>query len=89
MRYIDALQWPAMLVTIAAGWLVASSAARRRLYGFWLFLLSNMLWMAWGWFAHAYALVILQIALAIMNIRGVRKNDRTTHLNNPIREAHP
>lgn len=72
---MDLLQWPAMVVTIAAAWLVASRSTRRRSIGFWLFLLSNAMWIAWGWHSRAYALVVLQVGLAIMNIRGVNKND--------------
>jgi hypothetical protein len=69
------IQWPAMVVTVAAAWLVASRSKRRRAIGFWVFLASNALWIAWGVPAHAYALIVLQVALAIMNIRGVSKND--------------
>jgi hypothetical protein len=43
--------------------------------GFWCFLLSNALWIIWGWHARAWAMVILQIILAGMNIRGVNKNE--------------
>jgi hypothetical protein len=64
-----------MVVTIAATWMVASLSRRQRIYGFWIFLLSNVLWISWGWLADAYALIILQIALIAMNIRGVFKND--------------
>ena len=72
---LDWLQWPAMLVTVAAAWLVASQSRRRRTIGFWTFLASNALWIAWGWPAQAYALVVLQLALAALNIRGAFKND--------------
>jgi len=72
---LDLVQWPAMVVTVLAAWLTASSARRRREWGFRLFLASNVLWVAWGWHAHAYALVALQFALAAMNLRGVRRND--------------
>lgn len=75
MDYINQLQWLAMLVTIAAAWLIGSRSKRKRKIGFWLFLVSNVLWITWGWYARAYALVVLQIALAIMNIRGAYKND--------------
>jgi hypothetical protein len=71
----DLLQWPAMVVTIAAAWLTASSARTRREWGFRVFLVSNLLWIAWGWSAHAYALIVLQFALAAMNLRGMRRND--------------
>lgn len=75
MDWIDALQWPAMLVTVAAAWLIASQRQGRRRVGFWLFLLSNVLWVAWGLHARAYALIGLQFCLAALNIRGARKND--------------
>ena len=64
-----------MAVTILAAYLVASRSARKRSVGFWAFIASNILWIVWGVHDHAYALIFLQISLAIMNIRGVRKND--------------
>ena len=75
MSSIDWLQWPAMLVTVAAAWLVASQSRRRRTIGFWTFLASNALWIAWGWQAQAWALIVLQVALAGLNVRGAFKND--------------
>ena len=75
MDYIDLLQWPAMVVTIAAAWLVASSSKRKRTFGFWCFLASNVLWAVWGWHTSAYALIVLQFFLAATNARGVYKND--------------
>jgi hypothetical protein len=63
-----------MIVTVLAAWLTGSTTERRRKWGFWLFLVSNALWMAWGWSAHAWALITLQVFLAIVNIRGARKN---------------
>lgn len=49
MTWIDLLQWPAMVVTMLAAWLVASQRKFKRNWGFWLFLISNALWIAWGW----------------------------------------
>ena len=72
---LDHLQWPAMVVTVAAAWLVASQSKTKRAIGFWAFLASNVLWIAWGWHAHAYALIVLQVCLAALNIRGARKNE--------------
>ncbi len=69
------IQWPAMVVTVGAAWLVGSRSKRRRAIGFWVFLASNVLWIAWGVPSHAYALIVLQVALAAMNIRGAGKND--------------
>jgi hypothetical protein len=75
MDWIDFLQWPAMVATLGAAWLIGSLQPRRRMLGFWCFLLSNVLWILWGWHAKAYALIVLQVGLAAMNIRGLRKND--------------
>ncbi len=77
MTPLDLVQWPAMVVTIAAAWLVASTHKGKRLIGFWLFMLSNALWIVWGVHTHAYALVVLQLCLAAMNIRGARKAEPT------------
>jgi hypothetical protein len=78
MSWIDALQWPAMALTLLSAWLVASQAKRRRTAGFCCFILSNALWIVWGWYDAAYALVGLQVGLAALNIRGVLKNDPQT-----------
>jgi hypothetical protein len=75
MEPLDFVQWPAMVASIVAAWLVGSQAKRRRLHGFWWFMASNVLWIVWGWHTHAWALVVLQVALAILNVRGARKND--------------
>ncbi len=74
MKMWACVQWPAMLVTVAAAWFVASSQRARRKVGFWLFLLSNLLWIVWAIYAEAWALVTLQECLAGMNIRGERRN---------------
>jgi hypothetical protein len=73
MDWLDLVQWPAMAVTLLAAWLVASTHKRRREIGFWVFLASNALWIAWGWHSGAWALVALQLGLAAMNIRGAKK----------------
>ena len=72
---MDLVQWPAMLASLTAAWLVASSTERSRAIGFWVFLLSNVLWVAWGVYTAGWALVALQLGLAAMNIRGLKKND--------------
>jgi len=73
MDWLDAVQWPAMAVTVAASWYVASRDKGKRSIGFWLFIVSNVLWVAWGLHAKAYALITLQVCLAAMNIRGASK----------------
>ena len=74
MDYLQFIQWPAMVATIVSAWLVASESERRRTIGFYSFLLSNILWITWGWNVGAFALIFLQIGLAVTNIRGALKN---------------
>jgi len=69
------LQWPAMVATLVSVWLIASRDAGRRKVGFWISILSNLLWTAWGIGSAAYALVLLQVGLFILNVRGARKSD--------------
>jgi hypothetical protein len=78
MDYLDLWQWPAMLMTVAAAWLVGSQRPLKRSLGFWIFLASNLLWAVWGWHAGAYALIVLQICLAVINIRGAWRNEAST-----------
>jgi hypothetical protein len=75
MQGLNWLQWPAMFVTVLAAWLVASRQRRRRNLGFWVFTLSNLLWVTWGVPAKAWGVVGLQACLFVLNIRGVRKTD--------------
>ena len=70
-----------MVITVIAAWLIGSQSKRKRKIGFWCFLLSNVLWVIWGWHDQAYALVVLQIALAILNIRGAYKNEPDSTAN--------
>jgi hypothetical protein len=74
MDLVSALQWPAMAVTVIAAWMVASQKKFKRNWGFWLFLLSNVLWIAWGLYDRAFALIALQLCLGFLNIRGAMKN---------------
>jgi hypothetical protein len=76
MDVLNAIQWPAMLVTVMAAWLVAAQRKFKPNWGFWVFLLSNVLWIVWGLHDGAFALVLLQICLAILNIR---EQSRTSH----------
>ena len=72
---IALLQWPAMVVSLYAAFLIGSKRAERRVFGFWMFILSNLMWIVWGWHDEAWALITLQFALMAMNIRGIFKND--------------
>jgi hypothetical protein len=72
---LEALQWPAMLATLVAAWLVGSTGKTKRRWGFWCFIASNILWVAWGWHDRAYALIALQAGLFALNLRGADKNE--------------
>ena len=72
---LSAVQWPAMIATLIAAWLVASQTKRKRSLGFWCFVVSNVLWVVWGWHDHAYALIALQLGLFALNLRGASKNE--------------
>jgi len=86
---LDLLQWPAMVITVVAAWLVASRSARKRKVGFWCFIASNIAWVIWGWHAAAYALIVLQVALAALNIRGVFKNEEVAEKESADDDASP
>jgi hypothetical protein len=60
------------------GGLAEATQTQRR---FLAFLLSNLLWIVWGWYARAYALIILQVCLAVINVRGAQKNDSAAAIN--------
>jgi hypothetical protein len=72
-EWLDIVQWPAMVASLGAAWLMGSNAKHRRNVGFWCFLLSNALWVAWGLHTQAWALIALQAGLAATNVRGLFK----------------
>ena len=41
-----------------------------------MFVLSNILWIAWGWHDSAWALIALQTGLLATNVRGIMKNEK-------------
>lgn len=71
---LNSLQWPAMATTLMSAWLVASQTKQKRGLGFWSFMISNVLWVIWGWHDGAYALIVMQVWLLFLNIRGALKN---------------
>ncbi len=74
--WINQLQWPAMAVTLYAAYLIGSKRDDRRVLGFSMFVLSNVLWIIWGWHDEAWALIALQLGLFAMNVRGIVQNER-------------
>lgn len=81
MDILDLMQWPAFVASVVAAYLVGSTDTGRRNIGFWVFLASNALWIGWGLHQGAWALLALQVCLALLNVRGLFKrkprNDRS------------
>ena len=67
-----------MVINILSVWLLTSQSKGKRHAGFLLSLLSNLLWIIWGWYAAAFAVIGLQIALATLNVRGAQKTEEKT-----------
>ncbi|MFK3795576.1 MULTISPECIES: hypothetical protein [unclassified Pseudomonas] len=78
---MDWVQWPAMLAIVLASWLVGSKRAERRTTAFAIFIIGNLLWVAWGFYIEAYALALLDITLCGMNVRGFLKNRAATRMD--------
>lgn len=64
-----------MVINILSVWMLTSQSKGKRHAGFLLSLFSNLLWVIWGWHVQAFAVLGLQIALATLNIHGVRKTE--------------
>jgi hypothetical protein len=62
-----------MVASATAAWLVASRHPKKKTWGFAVFLVSNVLWASWGFHEKAWAVVILQATLLIINGRGAKK----------------
>jgi hypothetical protein len=73
---LNAIQWPAMVITLLATWLVASTNEQRREWAFWCYMASNVLWVIWGWHDGAWALIALQVGLFALNVRGAKKAEK-------------
>jgi|KBSMisStaDraftv2_1062788.scaffolds.fasta_scaffold507159_2 hypothetical protein len=67
------LQWPAMFITVVSTWMIGSKSETSRKIGFYASLAGNVLWIMWGLGTTAFAVIVLQILLAITNIRGALK----------------
>ena len=67
-----------MIATLLSTWLVAAQRKSQRQWGFWVFIVSDILWTVWALHDGAWALVVLQFGLVILNIRGVAKNNAQT-----------
>lgn len=83
MEWIAFLEWPAMALSLVGAYLLGSQSPRRRIVGFAVFCVSNALWVAWGWRDGAWALIVLQFGLLLLNVRGIRRNERELEEQEP------
>ncbi len=69
------LEWPAMAISLAAAWWMGSRRAHERVVAFIMLIVGNLMWIAWGWGADAWALIALNVGLMALNVRGIIKNE--------------
>ncbi|CUI03195.1 hypothetical protein [Massilia antarctica] len=69
------LEWPAMAISLAAAWWMGSKKPGKRIVAFWMLIVGNLMWIAWGWAEAAWALITLNVGLLALNVRGIRKNE--------------
>lgn len=74
-EFFALLEWPAMAISLAAAYLLASQKPERRVVAFWLLIAGNVMWIAWGWGEDAWALIGLNAGLMALNVRGIFKNE--------------
>ena len=74
MDFVELLQWPAMAITVLAAWFMGSIRAKRRIVAFWCFTAGTAIWVVWGLSHAAYGLITLEVIMALMNMRGLKKN---------------
>jgi hypothetical protein len=67
---LDTIQYPAAVLSLAGAWLVADERRSRRHLGFGLWIISNLLWVAWGSSTLAWGLLATYIAYFITSVRG-------------------
>ncbi len=69
------LEWPAMLISLAAAWWLGSKKPEKRIFAFGLLIVGNLMWIAWGWTDGAWALIALNVGLMALNVRAIMKNE--------------
>ena len=74
-EFLALLEWPAMAVSLAAAWWMGSKRAGKRIVAFCMLIVGNLMWIGWGWGAHAKALIALNLGLLALNVRGILKNE--------------
>lgn len=75
----DLIQWPAMVVAILGAFYVGGVSRRHRFIGFVLFLVSNLLLIAWALMGWHWGIFIMQMVFTCTSIRGLNSNRGPSH----------
>jgi hypothetical protein len=70
MSWLSAAKWFGSACGVAGAIMIALNLGLV-IYGFWLFLISSVLWSAIGWRQRETSLVVLQVAFTIINVIGI------------------
>lgn len=70
---LTVLSWSACVVLLLGLKLIGD----KRLSGFYVALVAEVMWIVWGLLTHANALVVMSIAITVMYIRGIRAWGKT------------
>ena len=73
--YLAYLEWPAMLITLAAAWWMGSTKPLKRIVAFCMLIVGNLMWIGWGWGDEAWALIALNVGLLALNVRAILNNE--------------
>ncbi len=74
MDIISLLQWPGMALGLAGAPLVSSSRAHVRRWGFAVWCVSNVCWIAWSIHTQAWGLLGMQSVFCATSVMGWRNN---------------
>jgi hypothetical protein len=71
---VNFLDWPAMLTALIGTFILSRRApsARMRRLAFFIYLVSNLLWLAWACHLRAYPMIIMQLGFLYTSIDGIR-----------------
>lgn len=71
LTWIDAIGWLAAIAGLLGAYLLAQNNKSSK-WGFVMFLVSNCFWFVFGYYTHAYSLVVQQIGFTVTSCIGIR-----------------
>ncbi len=67
-------QYPALITGIIGAYFVSSTTSKKRYWGFFLWIISDICWALFGLSASGYGLVIMQLIFIFTSSRGMFNN---------------